>query len=86
MGFAVKFSLDAAKEIESMDRGTAKFILGWIDKNLAGIEDPFSRGKALSGNLAKLWRYRIGDYRLITKIEKKELIILAIDVGHRSTV
>ena len=50
------------------------------------MEDPRSTGKALAGNLAGLWRYRVGDYRIVCDIEDEVLLILVIDVAHRSKV
>ncbi|MDK7090357.1 type II toxin-antitoxin system RelE/ParE family toxin, partial [Escherichia coli] len=47
---------------------------------------PRKRGKALTGQLSGLWRYRIGNYRAICMIENNELVILVIDVDHRSTI
>ena len=33
-----------------------------------------------------MWRYRIGDYRLLAEIRDDELLILALEVGHRREV
>jgi mRNA interferase RelE/StbE len=43
-------------------------------------------GKALQGQLAGYWRYRVGDYRLIFQIKDGELIILVIEIGHRKEI
>ena len=51
--------------------------------NLENIEEPRNRGKALVGNLKDYWRYRIGDYRLITKIDDGKLLIIALELKHR---
>lgn len=56
------------------------------DKNLEGYENPRIQGKVLTSNCNGQWRYRIGDYSLICIIEDKELIILALTVGHRRDV
>lgn len=56
------------------------------DKNLEGCENPRIQGKVLTSNCNGQWRYRIGDYSLICIIEDKELIILALTVGHRRDV
>lgn len=55
-------------------------------REVENLEDPRSRGKGLTANLAGLWRYRVGDYRVICDIEDNELVILAVDVEHRSEV
>lgn len=74
------------RELRKLDKGNSKLILKYIKKNLINLEDPRSRGKALVGDKTGLWRYRIGDYRLICKIEDEQLIILALSVGHRREV
>ena len=61
-------------------------ILKWIDKNLEGCTNARVHGKALTGNLAGLWRYRIGDCRLIADIQDGKLVILTLEVGHRSGI
>lgn len=53
---------------------------------ISQLEDPRSRGKALTGNLAGVWRYRVGDYRVLCDIEDGRLVILVIDVAHRREV
>ena len=50
------------------------------------IEEPRSKGKALVGNLKDYWRYRIGDYRLITKIDDGKLLIITLELKHRKEV
>ena len=58
----------------------------WIEKNLVGCIDPRALGKSLADDHKGKWRYRIGDYRLICEINDDELVILAITVGHRSSI
>ncbi|MBQ8790567.1 MAG: type II toxin-antitoxin system RelE/ParE family toxin [Ruminiclostridium sp.] len=74
------------KEFKKLDRYTMKMIKAWINKNLVDCENPRAHGKALIANRSGQWRYRIGDYRLICKIEDNELIILALSIGHRKEV
>lgn len=74
------------KEFKKLDRYTMKMIKAWINKNLVDCENPRAHGKALTANRSGQWRYRIGDYRLICKIEDNELIILALSIGHRKEV
>lgn len=50
------------------------------------LEDPRVRGKPLRGSESGLWRYRIGDYRVVASIEGHRLVIVAIKLGHRSQV
>ncbi|MBR1974067.1 MAG: type II toxin-antitoxin system RelE/ParE family toxin, partial [Candidatus Methanomethylophilaceae archaeon] len=53
-----------------MDRFTRMMILNWISKHLVDSENPFMSGKALSGDKTGFWRYRVGDYRIICRIDR----------------
>ena len=62
-------------------------ILAFLDERLAQIEDPRSIGEALTGaKLGSFWKYRVGDYRLISSIEDSRLVILVVRVGNRRDV
>ena len=74
------------KDFRKLDNNVAKLILDWIENNLEGIDNPRIKGRALVGNLKNYWRYRIGDYRLVTKIDDSKLIIIAIECKHRKEV
>lgn len=83
MIYKVRFTKQALKTLEKLDKPTAALILGWIKKNLENTSNSFIHGKALLGDLKGSWRYRIGDYRLICHIVNEELIILVLRIGHR---
>lgn len=74
------------KEFKKLDHYTQLIIKGWITKNLMKTDNPRSYDKALTGNLAGLCRYRIGDYRLIAKIKDDKFTILTISIGHRRDI
>ncbi len=76
----------ARKELRALDHSIQRRILRFTGKRLTAAEDPRRLGKALGGNLAGLWRYRVGDYRLVCTIEDDRLIVLILGVGHRSAV
>ena len=65
--------------------GVAARVFDELDE-IAKLEDPRSRGKALTGNLAGVWRYRVGDYRILCDINDGRLVILVVDVAHRREV
>lgn len=69
-----------------MDKHTRKLVYAWIDKNLQGCDNPRSKGKGLTANRSGEWRYRIGDYRLITEIQDDKIVILVVSIGHRSNI
>ena len=72
-----------ARQFKKLDKFTQKKIKSYLENIL---DNPRSRGKMLQANRSDQWRYRIGDYRLICIIEDKELIILALTVGHRRDI
>ncbi|MDD6119462.1 MAG: type II toxin-antitoxin system RelE/ParE family toxin [Selenomonadaceae bacterium] len=86
MSYRVETTARFRKEFKKLDRYTQKILKSWIEKHLIGCEDPRATGKGLTANLAGLWRYRVGDYRLICEIEDEELVILTLTVGHRSEI
>lgn len=85
MAYKVEVSERAAKAIRKLDKSTAKKVLDELEA-VSKLDDPRSRGKVLVGNLAGLWRYRVGDYRIVCAIEDDVLVVLVVDVGHRSNV
>lgn len=69
-----------------MDKTCAKRILDFLDQRIAGPESPRHYGKALTGQLGNLWRYRVGDYRVLCEIIDGQLSVLALDIDHRKSV
>ncbi|MBQ6392900.1 MAG: type II toxin-antitoxin system RelE/ParE family toxin [Eubacterium sp.] len=86
MNYGVETTRRFDREFKKLDRYTQQMIKSWIKKNLEGCENPRLHGKALIGDKKGLWRYRIGDYRLICSIQDERLIILALSVGHRKEI
>jgi mRNA interferase RelE/StbE len=77
----------AIKELDKLDRQVAKRILKFLHKRVASLKDPRSIGDALKGpRFGEYWRYRVGDYRIITKIEDNIMLILVLRVGHRKQI
>ena len=73
------------KAARKLDRPVLRRIRSYLDE-VCEFEDPRSRGKGLSADLAGYWRYRIGDYRVIVEIRDNVLVIVAVGVGHRSEI
>lgn len=86
MTWRIDLSDVALKALTKIDKTPRLKIREFIDKELPEMSNPRSKGKALSGDLKGLWRYRIGDYRLICQIRDNELIILIVELGHRKEV
>ena len=81
----VSYRPELLKFIKKLDSSTRKDIQNYI-KKISNTKNPQTLGKPLSGNLKGFWRYRVGDYRILCELRKKELIILVIDIGHRSKI
>lgn len=71
---------------KKLDKQTQKIIKTWIDKNLVDCENPRLHGKWLTANRSGQWRYRVGDYRILAEIKDNEIVLVLIDVGHRSRI
>ncbi len=80
------FSKKADKQLAKMDPGVRRIVVAWLLKNVDGCDDPRQHGKGLTGNLSGVWRYRIGDFRILCEIRDEELVVLALEVGHRREV
>lgn len=76
----------ASKQFKKMDKSIAKHILGYLKERVAKQKDPTLSGKPLLNDKSGLWRYRIGDYRVICEIRNHELTILVLKIGHRRNV
>lgn len=86
MIYHVEFAKAALRDLKKLDRHTAAMITGWIRKNLEGCTNPRQHGKGLTANRSGQWRYRVGDYRLLADIQDDKIVILILNVGHRSEV
>lgn len=86
MTYRLLISDDVRKKIKKMDKYLGLMLAKDMKSKLDGLENPRSIGKALLGQYKGLWRYRIGAYRVICDIRDDELIVLAIDIGHRKEI
>ena len=86
MSYSVLLTQKAKKQLSKLDKYTSKLIVSWLKKNLDGCENPRIHGKALVSNKAGLWRYRVGDYRILAEIRDEEVIILVLQIGHRRDI
>lgn len=86
MAWTVEISSTAAKQIGKLDRQVQSRILRFLREKLATEEDPRRLGKPLRGEKAELWRYRVGNYRVICQIQEWRVMVLVLQVGHRKDV
>ena len=87
MAWKVDLDSAAARDLHQLDPQTARRILAFLHDRVATLEDPRSIGQALKGSkLGEFWKYRVGDYRIISSIEDGALRILVIKIGNRREV
>lgn len=72
----------ARKQLRKLDNSVKSKILDYMDE-VAALADPRSRGKMLVGNLQGFWRYRVGNHRILCRIQDKEFMIAVVEVGHK---
>jgi mRNA interferase RelE/StbE len=84
--WAVQFDDSAARELRKLGRAPAALILRYLRERIATDEDPRRFGKALGENLSGLWRYRVGDFRVVCNIEDHRLVVLVVRLAHRRDV
>lgn len=85
MAWKIKFHKNADDSFAELETTTKKRIKKFLDK-LVQVDNPRSQGKVLIADHHGLWRYRVGNYRLICDIQDKEIIILVLNIGHRSKI
>ena len=86
MGWQVRFTAGAVKELKKLDKQTVRIIKNWVVKNLVDCSDPREHGKALTGNLKGIWRFRVGDYRLFADIRDEIVTVFIFEVAHRREI
>ncbi len=87
MAWTIELDPSVEKELDNLDPQHAKRILRFLFERVARLEDPRSIGEALKGSKFKsLWKYRVGDYRLISSIEDNIARILVVKIGDRKEV
>lgn len=87
MAWQIKFEDAALKELAKLDKPVARRIVAFLRERVAVLDDPRSIGEALKGSkLGEFWKYRVGDYRIITNIEDGVMRILVLKVGNRREV
>ncbi|MCG5500572.1 type II toxin-antitoxin system RelE family toxin [Ectothiorhodospira lacustris] len=86
MAWTIKYTQTALNQLRKLDKPSARRILDFLDDRVAQRHDPRSTGKALTGPLGGLWRYRIGQFRVICEIRDDEFRVLVVELGNRREV
>ena len=86
MIWRVEFTQDATKDLRRLDHPVQRQITRYLKERIATDESPLRFGKILKGDKQGLWRYRVGDYRIICFLEEDESVVLVLRIAHRSRV
>ena len=86
MSWVYRFDGRALKELKKLGHSAQRDIIAYLDQRVASNADPRRFGPGLKADLAGLWRYRVGDYRILCQIKDQELLVLVVAVGHRKDV
>ena len=86
MAWIIEVSDIAEKQLRKLDRPIQKRLIDWIEDRINGCKNPRHFGEPLRGDLAGLWRYRVGDYRIICEIQEQQVVVLVLAIGHRRDV
>lgn len=87
MAWKIELSAQVGRDLAKLDPPQSKRILKFLHERVAPLDNSRSMGQALQGSrLGEFRKYRVGDYRLICKIEDNQLLILVLRVGHRKEI
>ncbi|WP_299742826.1 type II toxin-antitoxin system RelE/ParE family toxin [Devosia sp.] len=87
MAWTIEVDERAARQLGKLDRPDAVRIRNFLRDRLATLDDPRQLGKALQGSkLGNLWRYRVGDFRIICDLQDTRLVVLVVGVGNRRDI
>ena len=78
--YHLNYSKRAVSQLQEVDNGNV--IVKWLEDNVDS-KDPRRHGKALTGNTEGLWRYEIGDYKVLCHIEDNKVVVLDVSTGHK---
>jgi mRNA interferase RelE/StbE len=86
LAWTIEYADTAKKQLRKLDKLAARRIVDFMDERIAPSDDPRALGKALKGSLGDLWRYRLGDYRILCDIQDGVLTVLVLQIGNRREV
>ena len=82
MTYRILYTEEAARRIARLDKSVKERVARAVVK----ISEHPEMGKRLTGLLSDRWSYRVGDWRILYKVKKSEVVILVLTVGHRREV
>ena len=84
--WTIEYTETAHKNFRALGGQTARRIKKYLDERIATEENPRRFGESLKSNLSGLWKYRIGDFRVIAEIQEERVVVLIVRIGHRSKI
>ena len=85
MAWQLVLAKEFERSIRKLDKPDIRRIKTYLDQ-VVQLDNPRARGKALTADKVGLWRYRVGNFRVLVKFEDQQMQIIALDVGHRSAI
>ncbi|WP_423817341.1 type II toxin-antitoxin system RelE family toxin [Rothia nasimurium] len=85
MAWQLVLAKEFERSIRKLDKPDIRRIKTYLDQ-VVQLDNPRDRGKALTTDKVGLWRYRVGNFRVLVKFEDQQMQVIALDVGHRSTI
>lgn len=86
MVWQIEFDSEAENDLKKIDREMQRRIMRYLRERIATGKDPRRFGAPLRRELSGLWKYRLGDYRIICRIEDKKVVVYVIRIGHRKDI
>lgn len=86
MAWRIEFETEAKKEFALLDRQVQERIRRFLRERIAISKNPRDFGEPLRRNLSGLWKYRVGDYRIIAEIAEEKVLVVVLRIGHRRKV
>jgi len=87
MAWRIEYDAGAEKDLAKLDPPIASRIVRFLGQRVAKLEDPRSIGEALKGaRLGDLWKYRVGDYRIIVELQDQFMVVYALQIGNRKEI
>jgi mRNA interferase RelE/StbE len=85
--WTIEYAKSVQKSVRKLDHQTQTRLRKYLETRLAVAKDPRSLGRPLQGSqFQNLWRFRVGDYRIIAQIEDDKVRILVLRIGHRREI
>ena len=85
-GWTIEFRPSARDDLRKLDKSVQRRLIDYLEQRVVASGAPRRSGKALRGDKGEFWSYRVGDYRIIARLEDRRLVIVVVSVGHRRDV